>query len=53
MLSPFSLEYFTLIVMPTVTPGIKVDAVRALGAQVLLSGNNFDAAKAIKNCQNL
>ncbi|WP_241655529.1 threonine ammonia-lyase, biosynthetic [Actinomyces oricola] len=35
-----------LIVMPTVTPGIKVDAVRALGAQVLLSGDNFDAAKA-------
>ncbi|SDN69130.1 threonine dehydratase [Actinomyces ruminicola] len=35
-----------LIVMPTVTPRIKVDAVSALGGEVLLSGDNFDAAKA-------
>ncbi|SHE24700.1 threonine ammonia-lyase, biosynthetic [Actinomyces glycerinitolerans] len=35
-----------LIVMPTVTPRIKVDAVRTLGGEVLLSGDNFDAAKA-------
>ena len=35
-----------LIVMPTVTPRIKVDAVRALGGEVLLHGENFDAAKA-------
>ena len=34
------------IVMPTVTPRIKVDAVRALGGEVLLLGENFDAAKA-------
>ena len=34
------------IVMPTVTPRIKVDAVRALGGEVLLFGENFDAAKA-------
>ncbi len=32
------------IVMPTVTPRIKVDAVRALGGEVLLFGDNFDAA---------
>lgn len=35
-----------LIVMPTVTPQIKIDAVRALGGEVLLHGENFDAAKA-------
>ena len=35
-----------LIVMPTVTPQIKVDAVAALGGEVLLRGDNFDAAKA-------
>ena len=35
-----------LIVMPTVTPRIKVDAVRDLGGRVLLLGDNFDAAKA-------
>lgn len=34
------------IVMPKVTPGIKVDAVRALGGNVLLHGDNFDAAAA-------
>lgn len=34
------------IVMPTVTPRIKVDAVRALGGEVVLSGDNFDAANA-------
>ena len=35
-----------VIVMPTVTPQIKVDAVRALGGTVLLHGDNFDAAAA-------
>lgn len=35
-----------LIVMPTVTPRIKVDAVRSLGGEVLLHGASFDAAKA-------
>ena len=34
------------IVMPTVTPSIKIDAVRSLGGEVLLRGENFDAAKA-------
>ena len=34
------------IVMPTVTPRIKVDAVRSLGGEVRLVGENFDAAKA-------
>ncbi|WP_026427904.1 threonine ammonia-lyase, biosynthetic [Actinomyces slackii] len=35
-----------LIVMPTVTPQIKVQAVAALGGEVALHGVNFDAAKA-------
>ena len=34
------------IVMPTVTPRIKIDAVRSLGGEVVLTGENFDAAKA-------
>jgi len=33
------------IVMPTTTPDIKVSAVRAFGARVVLYGENFDAAK--------
>ena len=32
------------IVMPVTTPAIKVDAVRALGARVVLSGDSFDEA---------
>ena len=35
-----------LIVMPTTTPAIKVDAVRALGAQAVLHGDAFDDAFA-------
>ena len=35
-----------LVVMPVTTPRIKVDAVRGLGGEVLLSGEGFDAAKA-------
>lgn len=35
-----------IIVMPIVTPDIKVDAVRDLGGEVLLYGDNFDEAKA-------
>ncbi|MGG8885038.1 pyridoxal-phosphate dependent enzyme, partial [Escherichia coli] len=35
-----------LIVMPTATADIKVDAVRGLGGEVLLHGANFDEAKA-------
>ena len=34
------------IVMPSTTPGIKVDAVRRLGAKVILVGDNYDAAYA-------
>lgn len=34
-----------LIVMPETTPSIKVDAVRALGAEVVLAGDNFTDAK--------
>ncbi len=35
-----------LIVMPTATADIKVDAVRGFGGEVLLHGANFDEAKA-------
>lgn len=35
------------IIMPAVTPSIKVDAVRKLGAEAVLHGDNFDAAKAL------
>lgn len=34
----------SVIVMPTTTPGIKVGAVRALGGEVVLHGDSFDAA---------
>lgn len=33
-----------IIVMPRTTPSIKVEAVQALGAQVLLSGDSYDEA---------
>lgn len=36
-----------VIVMPRTTPEIKVDAVRALGAEVVLHGDNFDEALVI------
>lgn len=32
------------IVMPVTTPSIKVDSVRAMGAEVVLHGDNYDAA---------
>jgi len=35
-----------LIVMPDTTPAIKVDAVRALGAEVLLAGDSYGDAQA-------
>ncbi|MBP7617599.1 MAG: threonine ammonia-lyase, biosynthetic [Geothrix sp.] len=35
-----------VIVMPVTTPGIKVDAVRTLGAQVILHGDSFEEAYA-------
>ncbi len=34
-----------VIVMPKTTPEIKVTAVRRLGAEVILHGNNYDEAK--------
>ena len=40
-----------LIVMPETTPEIKVDAVRALGAEVVLVGNSFSDAQA--HCEQL
>ena len=39
------------IVMPTTTPSIKVDAVRSLGAAVVLFGDSFDQARL--HAQNL
>ncbi len=33
-----------VIVMPTTTPGVKIDAVRALGAEVVLQGDSFTDA---------
>ncbi len=35
-----------VIVMPTTTPDIKVEAVKALGGNVVLYGDNFDTANA-------
>ncbi|MBK9131844.1 MAG: threonine ammonia-lyase, biosynthetic [Gammaproteobacteria bacterium] len=35
-----------LIVMPATTPGIKVDAVRAFGARIVLHGDTYDEACA-------
>ncbi len=35
------------IVMPSTTPSIKVDAVQALGANVVLEGDGYDAAAAV------
>ncbi|MFO7576149.1 MAG: threonine ammonia-lyase, biosynthetic [Pelovirga sp.] len=40
-----------LIVMPATTPQIKVDAVRALGAEVVLFGDNY--SEAADHCQSL
>lgn len=43
-LSAKTLGLRAIIVMPTSTPDIKVKAVRALGGEVVLFGENFDAA---------
>lgn len=45
-LSGLSLSIPCTIVMPLGTPTIKVDSVRALGAKVVLHGQDFDEAKA-------
>jgi threonine dehydratase len=39
-----------VIVMPVTTPSIKVDAVRTLGGEVVLHGDNYDAAYA-RSCE--
>ncbi len=43
-LSASKLNIVAQIVMPVTTPGIKVDSVRNWGAEVLLSGDNYDEA---------
>jgi len=45
-LSASRLGIRAIIVMPTTTPQIKVDAVRRLGGEVVLFGDGFDAARA-------
>lgn len=45
-LSGAKLNIKATIVMPLTTPDIKVDAVRRMGGQVVLFGNNFDEAYA-------
>ncbi|WP_413113667.1 threonine ammonia-lyase, biosynthetic [Thaumasiovibrio sp. DFM-14] len=45
-LSGTKLGVKTVIVMPLITPSIKVEAVKSFGGEVLLHGNNFDEAKA-------
>lgn len=44
-----------IVVMPAVTPAIKVNAVRKLGAKVLIEGDDFDAAcvHAVKLAEEL
>jgi threonine dehydratase len=41
------LKCAAVIVMPSTTPSIKVDAVLALGADVVLEGDGYDAAAAV------
>ncbi|MFC3703679.1 threonine ammonia-lyase, biosynthetic [Devosia honganensis] len=45
-LSATRLGIRAVIVMPTTTPAIKVNAVRRLGGEVVLFGDSFDAARA-------
>ncbi|ODT67880.1 MAG: PLP-dependent threonine dehydratase [Pelagibacterium sp. SCN 63-23] len=45
-LSATRLGIRAVVVMPTTTPAIKVDAVRRLGGEVVLFGDGFDAARA-------
>jgi len=45
-LSARNLGLRALIVMPKTTPHIKVDAVRALGGEVVLHGSSYDEARA-------
>ncbi len=45
-LSASYLNLKAIIVMPKTTPEIKIDAVRRLGGEVVLHGNNYDEASA-------
>ena len=45
-LSGAKLNIKAIIVMPTTTPDIKIDAVRRMGGNVVLFGNSFDEAYA-------
>jgi threonine dehydratase len=45
------LQLHALIVMPSTTPAIKVDAVRDLGAEVVLTGDTYAEAQA--HCEEL
>ena len=45
-LAASKLDIHAVIVMPQTTPGIKVDAVRGLGGEVILHGDDFDSALA-------
>src|SRR5699024_2312614 len=45
-LSAAKLGINATIVMPVITPDIKVDSVRRFGGKVILHGNNFDEAYA-------
>ena len=45
-LSAQRLNLSAQIIMPVTTPTIKVDSVRAMGAEVVLSGDNYDEACA-------
>ncbi len=38
------LQISAKIIMPVTTPGIKVDSVKSMGAEVILSGDNYDEA---------
>jgi threonine dehydratase len=45
-LSAKRLQMRSVIVMPKTTPAIKVDAVRALGAEIVLAGDHYSEAQA-------
>ncbi|KKN38460.1 hypothetical protein LCGC14_0753100, partial [marine sediment metagenome] len=45
-LAACKMDVHALIVMPKTTPPIKVEAVRALGAEVCLHGNSYDDASS-------
>src|SRR5206468_12078886 len=43
---PYTTLFRSVFVMPVTTPRIKVDAVRARGAEVVLHGDSYDEAHA-------